>query len=197
MNEEGKTAMKQKSIKNLQEFFNDKLKSTHMQHSQSVPFEIGMDVLHSYNNLNRHSSIPQPPQIAPQQIHSQPPPPPQQQVQPPEVQQHQNNNHHHHHQSPPQHISPHSMTDSVSSTKSINPQQLNHNGQTTTPAIANGNHNTNANTDINQNEWFRDLVFPPFDLNLPFSAHASTEDLRGFLVQPVYWQTLMKHTVNN
>lgn len=179
LNEEGKTAMKQKSIKNLQEFFNDKLKSTHMQHSQSVPFEIGMDVLHSYNNLNRHSSIPQPPQIAPQQIHSQPPPPPQQQVQPPEVQQHQNNNHHHH-QSPPQHISPHSMTDSVSSTKSINPQQLNHNGQTTTPAIANGNHNTNANTDINQNEWFRDLVFPPFDLNLPFSAHASTEDLRGF-----------------
>jgi hypothetical protein len=178
LNEEGKMAMKQKSIKNLQDFFSDKLKATHMQHSQSVPFEIGMDVLHSYNNLNHSASIPQPPQVAPQQIQAQ-------QQQPLKLHQHiqqQEQRKQSIHQSPQQQLPPHSVADSVSSTKSINPQQLNSNANghamssaTTTTTVNNG-----KPEEVNQSEWFRDLVFPPFDLNLPFSAHASTEDVRGF-----------------
>ncbi|KAL6450891.1 TDA9 Probable transcription factor TDA9 [Candida maltosa Xu316] len=121
-----------------------------MQHSQSAPFELGG--LHSRaHDSSRQISQPEIQQIRPQQILQ-----------------------------PQQHSPPVSSSESVSSTKSINPQQLNTSVSTNTTTTTSNAPQQAKSDEINQSEWFRDLVFPPFDLNLPFSAHASTEDLKGF-----------------
>ncbi|CAI5757146.1 unnamed protein product [Candida verbasci] len=148
-----KLAIRQKSLKNLHDFFTDNMKqkanimhqpqhltSTTMQHSNSLPasavppldrFEF---TLHQpdLNFINQFKSADIKREDQPSK-------------------------------------SPHS------STGSINPQQLNNNPKNT---VINGNHGMPVSVSNNDNDWIRDLVFPPFDLN--FSSYTSHEDLRGF-----------------
>lgn len=153
LNDEGKLAMKQKSIKNLHDFFTDNLKVSSMNHSQSSDVRLHNDM----NHKTITQSVPQQPQQQPPIKHSLA-----SDITPtliPGSQQEQQQ------QQQQQHLPPNSHLNSVSSKASINPQHLNQTKKAEEP---------------NQNDWFRDLVFPPFDLNIPFSAHASSEDLKGF-----------------
>ena len=113
LNDEGKLAMKQKSIKNLHDFFTDNLKVSSMNHSQSSDVRLHNDM----NHKTITQSVPQQPQQQPPIKHSLA-----SDITPtliPGSQQEQQQ------QQQQQHLPPNSHLNSVSSKASINPQHLN------------------------------------------------------------------------
>ncbi|KAI5962183.1 uncharacterized protein KGF55_003259 [Candida pseudojiufengensis] len=181
LGEDDKNALRQKSLKNLHDFFTDGLKkvnnlsnndiqqrngSVSMQQTQSMPqhrntiFEIedSLDNQAFSNNLQQNSGIPPPPSIN--------------QIQP---------------QPAKQNLSPQSNQGSISSAGSIDPQQLSNkminsnkrsrssmeNGGTPQGSSVNGTSNDSS-------DWIKDLVGQSLDMNLNFSANTSFDDLKGY-----------------
>ncbi|KAG5420570.1 hypothetical protein I9W82_002451 [Candida metapsilosis] len=188
-----KFSLRQKSLKNLQDFFtlgskNSNAKAVPMQHAQSVPQRKSIFAIED-ETLDPAIGFPiQPPPIMENEPAAldqlqQPQAQPQAQPQPHEQQQL--------HQSSPQ-----SLQGSVSSAGSIDPQQLsNKNGNPpslgkdtrssmeasiTPQASLLGNGSVAPGSSINTNGWLKDLVNPGFDLNMNFSANTSFEDLKGY-----------------
>ncbi|CAL1207054.1 unnamed protein product [Candida parapsilosis] len=197
-----KFSLRQKSLKNLQDFFtlgprnNGNMKAISMQHAQSVPQRKSIFALED-ESMDPAAGFPvQPPpimenetaQTQSQQQQTQP----QQQAQPPPQQAQQQQQPSQLHQ-----LSPQSQQGSISSVGSIDPSQLsNKNGNIATSSagkrsrssmeasatpqgslLGNGNM---APTFPNETDWVKDLVNPGLDLNLNFSASTSFDDLKGY-----------------
>lgn len=197
-----KFSLRQKSLKNLQDFFtlgprnNGNMKAISMQHAQSVPQRKSIFALED-ESMDPAAGFPvQPPpimenetaQTQSQQQQTQP----QQQAQPPPQQAQQQQQPSQLHQ-----LLPQSQQGSISSVGSIDPLQLsNKNGNIATSSagkrsrssmeasatpqgslLGNGNM---APTFPNETDWVKDLVNPGLDLNLNFSASTSFDDLKGY-----------------
>lgn len=207
---EDKFSLRQKSLKNLQDFFtlgpkNGNMKAVPMQHAQSVPQRKSIFAIED-EPMDPAAGFPiQPPPIMEnesvagqlqQQLQQpqQPQQPPQQQSQQQLQQQSQQSQ-----QPPQQHqlhqLLPQSQQGSVSSVGSIDPLQLsNKNGNvpsvgkrsrssmeaSITPQASLLGNGGMAPAFPNETDWVRDLVNPAFDLNVNFSANTSFEDLKGY-----------------
>ncbi|KAI5954542.1 hypothetical protein KGF54_002317 [Candida jiufengensis] len=178
LGDEEKFALRQKSLKNIHDFFTDGLKkvsnnqnkgkeSIQMQQTQSrtTIFEIEDSV--ETQEFNQNSQFQQP-----QQAHL-----------PPSISQIQ---------APPQQIlsqqlSPQSNQGSVaSSAASIDPQQLSNKAAApikrsrSTMENGNGTPQGSNNGTGSDSDWIKDLMGPSLDMNLNFSANTSFDDLKGY-----------------